>query len=392
MIEKRHYRFKVLSPLHIGSGEVLLPATDFVPTPQAIFVLDQPSFLKEISRRGIASSHARELGNRGRNFDLPAFLRRHGLLTEDFLQSVSSYRLAGEGPIREIRAFIKSMNHPYVPGSSVKGAIRVGMLYRLLKNLGTDLLSEQLWTPVERALERLGRLHGSEKKRQRKKLRQTIGRFVDQLLCAFRLKEDRNNPRTDLLRCLRVLDSAPLDLSSLSVVAVEVRKLNGHRGLTTWVEALKPGTTFMLTIEVDWDLLGLFGKENPELKLPFGREKIPFSRYKKLFKEPLSPAVQLTQDLLEEESQRLPERWIKIEGGKPNFRLGWGQGLLSTTVLLLLPPELRTEVRNELFADRGNAQAPLTRKVSQERLMGFCQVGRVVSRKGKEAGGTSSGA
>ncbi|HNR69403.1 MAG TPA: hypothetical protein PKN24_15250, partial [bacterium] len=45
-----------------------------------------------------------------------------------------------------------------------------------------------------------------------------------------------------------------------------------------------------------------------------------------------------------------------------NFHLGWGGSLLLSSVSFLLPAELRIEMRNLLFTDRGDAPAPKSRK------------------------------
>lgn len=381
MVEKRHYQITVLTPLHIGDGEILRSATDFVSTDEEVFVLDHSSFLRELSRRGIAHSLVQELGIHGVNFNLSTFLRRHNLLKRDFLGGVSRYSLRVKGSPSEIRTFIKTLGRPYLPGSSIKGAIRIGMLYRLLKHLGGDFLKKFLYDRIERELDRLQCLSGSERREKRNKLRQRMGKFVDELLCIFRLKDDSQDPRTDILRCLRVNDSAPLDHSALSVVGIRVQKLNGQSSVTTWVEAIKPGRHFTITVEVDRELLDFFKKENPVVRLSSGG-KIPFSLYERLFSEPFRPAVKLTRDFIEEEAQRVSQRWLPFRGRKPNFRLGWGQGLLTTTIFLLLPGDLRKRVRNELFKDEGAAEAPLTRKVSEEGLMGFCEVGLIKDRGG----------
>lgn len=379
MIERRDYQLKVISPLHIGSGETLLQATDFVILDQRVFVFDQPSFLQELSRRGIITSYAKELGNRRRTFNLGDFLRKHNLLKEDFLKTVSRYQIPARGSPREIRAFIKTLGRPFVPGSSVKGALRVGMLYRLLKELGEPFLKEYVWKGIEEEIGQLSRLSGQDRRKKRNQLRRKLGQFVDDLLRLFRLKGDSRDPRTDLLRCVKVCDSSPLDPSRLAVTKVQVSKLKGESSTSLWVEALIPKTAFRIIIEVDHDLLQFFARENTKVKLPVRDVEVPFELYQRFFSEPFSPAVSLVKDLIEEEKVRLPESWLRFT--EPvNFRLGWGQGLLSAALFLLLPQDLRKRLRNELFKDEGAAEAPLTRKVSNSGLMGFCQVGFIKRR------------
>lgn len=55
-----------------------------------------------------------------------------------------------------------------------------------------------------------------------------------------------------------------------------------------------------------------------------------------------------------------------IEKEGANLRLGWGSGLLGTTLAMLLDEPLLQRLQNLLFTDRNGAIAPKTRRVTVE--------------------------
>ena len=77
---------------------------------------------------------------------------------------------------------------------------------------------------------------------------------------------------------------------------------------------------------------------------------------------------EFSSDLLIEEQKsfdRHPvlKKWYEASLSKEIFRLGWGGGLLSKSIFLLLPEDLRKLIRNNLRHDRGEALAPKSRRM-----------------------------
>lgn len=143
---KYNFMIRTLSPLHIGSGEELKLNYDF---------LNQTSIIKEYKGTGftwrlnvdeILASRAND-----RNVTkTPAQL----LNPADFvLDSAGNpnrlfrYRIPGEiragREYSQLRACVKDpFDCPYVPGSSIKGAIRTALAVQILKAKGADLKSK----------------------------------------------------------------------------------------------------------------------------------------------------------------------------------------------------------------------------------------------------------
>jgi CRISPR-associated protein Csm5 len=130
--------------------------------------------------------------------------------------------------------------------------------------------------------------------------------------------------------------------------------------LVIWVEAVVGGT-FQAEILWDHDLWAKFSKENPRKKLPAASAK-----------GVLLLADRMNRDLSAHEKAFFTEKGIP-EGAllkswyeklrESIFRIGFGSGMLSTTVNLLWSHSLRQEIRNVCGLDRGTDPAPKSRRV-----------------------------
>ena len=104
----------------------------------------------------------------------------------------------------------------YIPGSSIKGAIRTAIAYHLLKN------PDQFQVPKQKRISaielQLQKSMGSLKQKA-KFADDTL--FMDALFSDFRLEGDRSNvrtgPNTDFMRAVKVTDSEPLIEQKISL-------------------------------------------------------------------------------------------------------------------------------------------------------------------------------
>jgi CRISPR/Cas system CSM-associated protein Csm5 (group 7 of RAMP superfamily) len=113
-------RLKVLSPVHIGTGNVLVRGVDFVQANGYIHLLD-----KEKLYLGLTDSeqeHYLNLISRGSLNETDKWIQETVNLPKVTRKS-TSYDSSLES--NELRPLIRDGNgHPYIPGSSIKGAIR----------------------------------------------------------------------------------------------------------------------------------------------------------------------------------------------------------------------------------------------------------------------------
>ncbi|MCZ7554433.1 MAG: type III-A CRISPR-associated RAMP protein Csm5 [Anaerolineales bacterium] len=300
---KLHDTYKLtittLSPLHIGTGNTLRQGYDYVTPDEKTWVLDVDVLAETLHRRSdktlfnkmVTGTSADEL-----------------LQPEDYQEGSELFRYVMPGkpekPSNGIREQIKDpWDRPYIPGSSLKGAIRTVLLYSLWRKQvvppGIDLAK-----PAERAAEGVER----------------------QLLRGL-----KGEPNDDLLRALVVSDSTPGSHVSLQNVCVE----GGHEIIMA-VEAIPRGTELQATLSIDRFLIG--SPNAPTAKLI--EEKLGWTGAECLLLEDLRDKAikwalarwKAELQYWEQREQRLAKILGKPESNEFFLQLGWGGGWLSKTL------------------------------------------------------------
>lgn len=225
---------EVVSPLHVGSGAgPLLADYDFALERGTAWVMDPVKLLEryddEELRHGVPEVR---LSKRLRPEEYPV---------------CAAYSLPAPGTVgNEILPCIKDVQmHPYLPGSSLKGALRTVVVWAASRSNGG------LPGPTD--------LDDNPKRAGSRWERRTFG----------------PGPNYDLMRTLLVDDTAPVSAEQMELALVSVYSLRGEElapkgvGYRFSVEALKPGTRLTCRIGVAEELFS-----RPSLRMSQGRRWI----------------------------------------------------------------------------------------------------------------------
>ncbi len=370
MFEERVYEIMTLTHFHIGAGESLQASIDFVIQGGKVIVLNQGALADIINEKGYLKDFTEKmLALKGR-FELNRYLAEKHLNTDEILERTKAYtldlnlgRTGVTTPIREIKAFIKTAGRPYIPGASVKGALRVAFLYNLLKRLDPE--------PRNRFFKRI--LETNEESRLKKqRSKKEVGKAIDEILLSLTLPGIKGNePHSDIFRVLRVSDSEPLDPSVLEVIPVKVLTGNGSKTKAVeFVEALKPGVTFKVKLWIDKGLLEWFKVHNPH-GIRYKGLEIDFEYFEKFFERPFAFSKAMIDDYMQGLKDKIPS----LGEHSANLRLGWGKGQIASTVFNLLPDDLKLYVRRRYFGQ--NTLIPISKKTFNSELLGFCLARRL---------------
>lgn len=215
---------EVLTPLHIGNGVTLKQDFDFAVVNGLVYRLNEDIILADrwpedlTQQQTFLNQPLARLLEPGDYTRYPQYFR---------------YTLRGQPTLREIREAIKDVQGcPYIPGSSLKGALRT-VLLRML----TD---QQVFRRDD-----FGQAGGPRE-----------AKSADDALEKEILGRD---PNRDILRALQVADSAPLSPAVLTLQPVQMVP-----GLTLDVEAVARGTRFTAGLRVDTWLLQQCGQRELE--------------------------------------------------------------------------------------------------------------------------------
>lgn len=140
------YRIQVetITPVSVGNGQILSPYTDFVldEDQSQVHLLDKEAIsgaILDVGKPEVMNAYIDGIygsfNNNRSEFDLKKFLEGHpvSLLPDDY----TAQKIPFHGPTRrkkqEIKCIVKDNERPYIPGSTIKGAIKGALLYDWLK-------------------------------------------------------------------------------------------------------------------------------------------------------------------------------------------------------------------------------------------------------------------
>lgn len=204
---------KVLTPLHIGTGQVLQRDFDYVVREGRTLRIHEGRFLEWVSTRG---EHFARLTQGVPPGQILGQEVRPG-------SPLVRYALPGEPQnTRELRECVKdAFDRPYIPASSLKGALRTVLFWRVWREKRLRLVLDELKQSPRFAASSLEK-----------------GVFGP-------------SPHMDLLRALRLHDSSPAGVQNLCVVNVRCISQAARNGIPLALEAVVPETTFLVEGHID---------------------------------------------------------------------------------------------------------------------------------------------
>ena len=242
------YQLETLTPVHVGSGDSLQHIDGcYANSKWHRIDLDKVFADPNVNVDALSTAMGR------REFRWTKHLQNP--------ETVATYSLScSQSPEEvEIREAIKDINHcPYIPGSTLKGAIRTALLWNLIDKNDSH---------YDRTLKNLKKL--AAQKPSGNPRRESPARQIEKNV----LGEDPNH---DLLRALQVSDTTALDLSGLEIgtawtVTLDansdlVQKIDRGQEYKTFVEQIQPKQQLNFSIKIDEWLL----KEPASNRLRFG--------------------------------------------------------------------------------------------------------------------------
>lgn len=315
----------VLSPLHIGSGTTLQRDFDWVERNGWVYFFNQDALFETVLARAESSGRAGivEITSVLMEMTIPDLEQAGWLASKDFRDKQSRlfrYVLRTIPRLGEIHEQIKDVyDRPFVPGSSLKGALRT-------------LLAWGIYTTTNR-LPDLRRLKPGRSWAAQPLERDIFGR----------------DPNHDWLRALRITDGPPLDINAMRLEGVRVyptaRRGRGP-GLDLNVEAIRPGTVFTTTVTIDeygfqeevarklrWDGQRKWLAQLAELGRAHSRQRLQAEENYFHRRREVVGAINFYEDL-----QR---RWSTLDEKEFLIQVGWGAGWGSKTLDQLLKRDER---------------------------------------------------
>ena len=259
-----------LSPVFIGSGEELNKSM-YVYNDNEIMIIDEKKLIKELLlRKGLYESFLN--GCSSGDLNLTNFLEKnlHGYKDIDIYKyKITSYsNIKTNGKFNNINTFIKSSNgKPYIPGSSIKGAIRTAIIANEIyhnkekyinffenKNYPKNFNGKFAKTPIDnlKELENIA-------------LKNIFSKYSNIFNENYKIEVSPNI----LFKFLYVSDSNEVNLDNLFIGKQHDFSTKGNKlnELPIFMEFIKPEIKFNFSISIDKSVIDYFDIKNIIKKL-----------------------------------------------------------------------------------------------------------------------------
>ncbi len=359
IFDKKKIRLTIKSPINIGSVEQKITPFEYIHSGRYVYPISAERLSNFLNKKKLIDSYVNAVNKDGHRFRLLEFLKNKGVsLNETDLLDISSRKrtkLVGDGTaFQDYRPFIRDgFGRLYIPGTSIKGVIRTAILYNILHNYkikDPEKFKKNVIEPIEK----------TEKHKFKKK--SPFEWIQERWLENFILSDKKESPHTDWLRMLHISDAylkndvepviIPIKVLKKDTSGWQYKREYSGKDTTIWIECALEGVTFEFEIAWDRSLLEEFKKKN-KIFLPQTLEEV-FRNISEWSKDVFEFEKDFTKD-------HLLGKWYNTNSA--NFRIGFGSGMISTTITILLPEDLRKKIRNYAGKNKGNEIAPKSRKV-----------------------------
>jgi len=385
-------RIQLTSPiLHIGSEVSKLSPFEYVPTNNRVYLPNKDALAKALYQRGKLPEYIRRIENREEieTLLINAFgddWQNEKLDGERLFPETGISRKWTEETITDLRPMIRNgFGQLYIPGSSIKGAIRTAIAYHLLTHANQyNIPSSCRVSEIEKKLREKIKTGEIARKNQQMFLDDKL--FMDSLFTEFEIADRENiryGPNTDFMRAVKVTDSQPLSeetkttkegkkvIFNLPLVAEVMvsSKLSDTRAkyrASIYAEMVRNVRT-IFTISLDREMLSDFDHIQG-LKIPFKNIDDILKICQEFAQEQWDAEHDYWQYIKDNNSQ---ERKLYFEAIRRfyepincpySLRLGWASGMGGTTVNLCLNDEIVEQIRDNCGIMAPGFEAPKSRR------------------------------
>lgn len=353
---------KVLSPIHIGSGEKYT-ASEYVKSKAKT---NKGNILNIIKRMDVSSYFSsldenkkddllRDLSNP--NFNLGNFDSR---ISNSYVKYKAIDKTKKEiYPSQEIAEAIKTLNELYIPGSSIKGAIKTAILFneldgRLISKISKNILSD----------------NGSV-------IKKNYGRFMNDI---FASNKAPTPAQWDIMKFLQVSDTNTIKSPTIYDVATVMasfkwgdnefysKNKRTHEPILIYLETIARGKklSFEIRNHYDYDIFKSLGLDDKKHLIDIKNiKRYIFNFSKSLIRNEIEFSEDYEIDYLNKFYLNL-EKQNSIDN--PVLRVGGGSGFLATTVGLKIMDHDETIFERIRKGTRGKTydySFPKSRKITQ---------------------------
>lgn len=242
-------QIKIDTPVFIGSGKSYLKNSFiFYQDTKEVAIVDIPKMITLISKSSnVMDEYERFILNNTYNGKLNEFLTE--FFSKEQIESLIVYKCNAkdafdvEHTLSEIQQFIRMNNgKPYLPGSSIKGAISTCLLAYL----------------INKSPQKAQKIIEDNYKKENKYRIKSKTNLSTEYFNTLNLNDKIFNAVNSIMRTVSISDSEPLDASSLILARkIDISVSGNENRLNLVRESIKPGTIIKFKIAIDSGFKGV---------------------------------------------------------------------------------------------------------------------------------------
>ncbi len=383
-------QLKVISPLFIGSGDVY-NRTDYIRNPKEkkVYLLNKRKWIQFLDRFKLYDNFMKQIIENSSNLDIYEWLKKLEIKKDKLFDEISlmadnifDISHLEQFKNHEIHSFIKNANNePYIPGSSIKGAIVTAVLSSILKNEQQNQKKFGNWKDDIKKIKNNEEAIKINDEIMKNLLNYEINDEIIQNLLEYKIKDVNNQAIIRGMSGLSISDSEPIKKEYLKLYKkkdiiikdgkIRTKKENGQ---PVYREYIDVGAVTTFTITIDRNKL----KKDIGINDLNSLLKVLSSRIKLLYDK------DGTIRAWEESSAYLPEN--VFDSGI--IQIGGGAGFHSKTIISSLSSnnkdanQITKNILNINFSKNRHTQdnpiSPRALKVvrvkDKDLFIGFCQI------------------
>ena len=317
-----------ISPVHIGSGVKLLPFEYLYDRRRRdVFFVDERKFSALLMRHQLIDDFVADMRQGGRPYLMNWLTERR--ISEREIQGITLRRAKvhirqdERSSLNDVACLeTLSDGRPYIPGSSLKGAIRSAVVYHLLRQPAHENLRREYWGKLQEAM---------NARNIKAEIGKTAKKLEEELLCRLKYADEKGRysdaAMRDVMRGLRIGDAMPtakrLDTEVIQKIDVSTHANKSGRkehGISLFRECIPMGSKFRFQITVEKEILAQIGIRDIEGLIRMCR------------------TYTASGIAMQERAFGRDYRAEFDEAGDADIMLGGGTGFLSKTIFYALAP------------------------------------------------------
>lgn len=352
-------KLKTLSPVFIGGRqENELNKWKYIKNGNTVYVVDELKLAMALKNKGKIDEFCNyvkentEEENRDARIDNFLYdLKKEGIYLAEKISDLAKYSFNFDNTkfpsSKSIKTCIKdAFLIPYIPGSSIKGFIRTAILYDFLNYIKNGD-NEKFNRLVEESIDQRNNKKADDK-------------IIAETLAALARGENNNKEESywDILKAIKISDAYP---NSSNIIKGYNARVFGSHYIPIALEGIKEGVELTFSIQIDSFIIKQFKERLKEAENKVQNKAI--KEYlnnidKKLTLENLLTICNnFSSKIMEKEKEyaqnnhfREIKTFYENNNAKKNIiRIGYGSGLISTTIYLLMDADQIENVRKNFF-------------------------------------------